>query len=181
MLCRRSIGAVLIVLFVTCAAPISLADATSPIHIDPGSPAGKQYGIPLWVLRGEGSGQQSPQGVPPPPLFGVGIGPAGANGGSGVTGGGASRGAAAGGSVGSGRGSGRAGAGGQSGRGGRGGSPSRGGANAENGSLTAATIAQLTRESSSTPLIALIAAAVLLAGLALGTVMLLAGRRRRSA
>ncbi len=51
------------------------------VHLDPGSPSGKQYAFPLQVLRGAATGHAAPQGAAPPPLFGVGIGP-GARGGS---------------------------------------------------------------------------------------------------
>jgi hypothetical protein len=45
------------------------------VFVDPGSPAGKEYSIPLSVLRGAASGH-APLGAQPQPLFGQGIGPA---------------------------------------------------------------------------------------------------------
>lgn len=44
------------------------------VFIDPGSPAGKEYGVPLSVLRTAASGHAS-VGVTAPPLFGIGISP----------------------------------------------------------------------------------------------------------
>jgi hypothetical protein len=45
------------------------------VFVDPGSPAGKEYGVPLSQLRGAGSGH-TPVGNQPPPLFGIGVSPA---------------------------------------------------------------------------------------------------------
>jgi hypothetical protein len=47
------------------------------VFVDPGSPAGKEYGVPLSDLRGAASGH-TPVGNEAPPLFGIGISPAGA-------------------------------------------------------------------------------------------------------
>ena len=46
------------------------------VFVDPGSPAGKEYGVPLSDLRGDASGH-APVGNEAPPLFGIGISPAG--------------------------------------------------------------------------------------------------------
>ena len=44
------------------------------VHVDPGSPAGKQYAIPIASARGETSGGKgSGSGSSAPPLFGVGV------------------------------------------------------------------------------------------------------------
>jgi hypothetical protein len=45
------------------------------VFVDPGSPAGKEYGVPLSDLRGAASGHV-PVGNETPPLFGIGISPA---------------------------------------------------------------------------------------------------------
>src|ERR1700761_8477411 len=47
------------------------------VHVDPGSPAGKQYAIPIPSARSETSGQSgsSGSGSSNPPLFGVGVTP----------------------------------------------------------------------------------------------------------
>lgn len=42
------------------------------VFVDPGSPAGKEYGVPLSQLRGAASGR-TPGGNQSPPLFGIGI------------------------------------------------------------------------------------------------------------
>ena len=44
------------------------------VFVDPGSPAGKEYGVPLSQWRGAGSGH-TPVGNQAPPLFGIGISP----------------------------------------------------------------------------------------------------------
>jgi hypothetical protein len=49
------------------------------VFVDPGSPAGKEYGVPLSDLRGDASGH-APVGNEAPPLFGIGISPADASG-----------------------------------------------------------------------------------------------------
>jgi hypothetical protein len=53
----------------------SLADVSPPpgVHIDPGSPASKEYQIPIPAARQETSGAASAGGSSNPPLFGVGI------------------------------------------------------------------------------------------------------------
>jgi hypothetical protein len=61
-------------------AAVPYAAALEPgVHVTPGSPAAKEYGFPLSVLRGAASGHAAPQGGAEP-LFGVGIGPATAGG-----------------------------------------------------------------------------------------------------
>ena len=54
------------------------------VFVDPGSPAGKEYGVPLSDLRGAASGH-APVGNDAPPLFGIGISPARASGAAGPT------------------------------------------------------------------------------------------------
>jgi hypothetical protein len=57
--------------------PEAASAASSPgsgVHVDPGSPAGKQYVIPLPAARRETSGGQAGgSGSANPPLFGVGV------------------------------------------------------------------------------------------------------------
>lgn len=54
----------------------SIAIALSPgVHVDPGSPAGKQYGIPIASARGETAGETGSNANQDPPAFGVGIEP----------------------------------------------------------------------------------------------------------
>jgi len=60
------------------------------VFVDPGSPAGKEYGVPLSDLRGAASGHM-PVGNQTPPLFGIGISPAGAGGPTTAVGGGRRR------------------------------------------------------------------------------------------
>jgi hypothetical protein len=56
------------------------AEALEPgVFVDPGSPAGKEYSVPLSVLRAGGSGRPAVEGQTQP-LFGIGITPAGAHG-----------------------------------------------------------------------------------------------------
>lgn len=50
----------------------------SGVFVDPNSPAGREYSIPLDVSRGGAVGRTAPQGAAEP-LFGVGIVPAGAS------------------------------------------------------------------------------------------------------
>jgi hypothetical protein len=49
------------------------------VFVDPGSPAGKEYTVPLSVLRAAGSGRSAIEGQAQP-LFGIGITPARASG-----------------------------------------------------------------------------------------------------
>src|ERR1700760_2092560 len=59
------------------AAGPALAAPGNGVHVDPGSPAGKQYAIPIPSARSETSGQKagSGSGSTNPPLFGVGVTP----------------------------------------------------------------------------------------------------------
>jgi hypothetical protein len=59
------------------AAPPALAGtATSPgVHVDPGSPAGKQYQIPITSARGETAGQSPHSTSGSAPTFGSGVTP----------------------------------------------------------------------------------------------------------
>ena len=65
----------LIALVISPAALASGSGLQPGVHVDPGSPAGKEYQIPLSGARSEtaGSGQSGSQN---PPLFGVGVTPA---------------------------------------------------------------------------------------------------------
>jgi hypothetical protein len=170
MLHRRASGALAVVLCFTCILPASAMALEPGVHVDPNSPAAKEYGVPLWVLRGQGSGQQSPEGIPPPPLFGVGIGPAASVNGTGAGNGGGSR---AGGHARGGSTSGQRGSGSHS--------PGRAGASAAGSTetLTPAAIAQLTHEGSAAPHVGLAVGGVLVGGLLLGGAVALAMRRLR--
>src|SRR3954451_6779017 len=109
------------------------------VHVDPDSPAGKEYAIPLDFHRAAAVGRDAVEGVPQP-LFGVGITPAaaGARGSAGDRG--------SGGSGSTSRRSGRASAGGAGGsRSGSAGRPPR-----------AAAIVELTRPRSTTSEVALV-------------------------
>ncbi len=55
----------------------ALAAPGNGVHVDPGSPAGKQYAIPIPSARSETSGRagSSGSGSSNPPLFGVGVTP----------------------------------------------------------------------------------------------------------
>jgi hypothetical protein len=50
----------------------ALGSPPSGVHVDPGSPAGKQYQIPITAARSEASGSGSGQSANPP-AFGVGV------------------------------------------------------------------------------------------------------------
>jgi hypothetical protein len=55
---------------------IAVAAPQSGVHVDPGSPAGKQYAIPITSARTEAAGNQpsaTSSGSQDPPLFGVGV------------------------------------------------------------------------------------------------------------
>jgi hypothetical protein len=77
---RRLAAATLTAALMACIAPqmahASTASVQPGVHVDPGSPAGKEYQFPVTGARSEtaGSGQQS--GSIGPPLFGVGVTPA---------------------------------------------------------------------------------------------------------
>ncbi len=160
----------------TMAAP---AAALEPgVFVDPGSPAGKEYSIPLSELRGAATGH-APIGSQAQPLFGVGIGPAGASGqpARGVSAGRTGsprrpRGQRGGGAKASSRSGGRSGTG--AGRGTRGASSARPG-----GALPARgpALAALTRQGSPAPEVLLIGALVVLGGIGLGALVAV-GRRR---
>lgn len=61
----------------------ALASGTpSGVHVDPGSPAGKEYQLPVSSARGEASGTSGSSNVP---LFGSGITPSGPSGTGGAT------------------------------------------------------------------------------------------------
>jgi hypothetical protein len=154
------------------------AGALEPgVFIDPGSPAGKEYGVPLSVLRTAASGHAS-AGVTAPPLFGIGISPPGVRG--------ASAPAAAGGHQ---HGAGRARPSGsrrtatgtatvRAGTAGAGNTQLRAaGAGAGAAPVPGAVLAGLTRHGSSVPVVTLAGALVLLSGLAVGA-LLVAARRR---
>ena len=56
----------------SCAMAAPAAALEPGVFVDPGSPAGKEYGVPLSELRGAASGH-APAGNQSPPLFGIGI------------------------------------------------------------------------------------------------------------
>jgi hypothetical protein len=173
---RRARGALAVVLCFSCIGSASAAALEPGVHVDPNSPSAKEYGVPLWVLRGQASGQQSPEGIPPPPLFGVGIQPpANAN-------------EAAGGTTGTSRAGGRAAGGSTSSPRGNASSAPRGNASRRRpaaglsaggpaATLTPAAIAQLTREGSAAPDVGLTVGGVLVGGLLLGCAVAVGARR----
>jgi hypothetical protein len=78
---KRMVVAMLTTALITSAGAQVAQATTNPqagVHVDPGSPAGKEYQFPVAGARGEtaGGGQQSSSGNPP--LFGVGVSPAAA-------------------------------------------------------------------------------------------------------
>lgn len=75
----RSTVAVAIALAGTWAVAGPAAALEPGVFVDPDSPAGKEYSIPLSVLRGGASGRPAVAGEPQP-LFGIGITPASAHG-----------------------------------------------------------------------------------------------------
>jgi hypothetical protein len=74
----RASAAAGVVLIATCfGAPQAMAQSPpNGVHIDPGSPAGKQYQIPIPAARQQASGSSGTGGGTGanPPLFGVGVG-----------------------------------------------------------------------------------------------------------
>jgi hypothetical protein len=56
---------------------VAMADSGpgSGVHVDPGSPAGKQYGFPVSSARGETSGKHNSAGNAGSQLFGAGVSP----------------------------------------------------------------------------------------------------------
>jgi hypothetical protein len=87
-------GVVLAVLGLATAGPALAAPGTG-VHVDPGSPAGKQYAIPIPSARSEAAGQTggSGSGSSNPPLFGVGVTPGGVAAGAAASVGGSATGA----------------------------------------------------------------------------------------
>lgn len=77
----RGITPAVITAVLAIAAPAAAAagDGLEPgVHVDPGSPAGKEYQFPIPATRSETSGRQGSSGTgrsQNPPLFGVGITP----------------------------------------------------------------------------------------------------------
>ena len=69
---RSAIAAVLGALVLLSAGAVPALALPPGVHVDPGSPAGKEYSFPLSVLRGAAGGKKASQGTSPP-LFGVGI------------------------------------------------------------------------------------------------------------
>lgn len=134
------------------------------VFVDPGSPAGKEYGIPLSELRGAASGHV-PAGNQSPPLFGIGISAHGARGGVSPS---APRGAGS-------RHSPRA----HTTAGRRAAAASRGAGARAAGAAPASgpVLAQITRHGSAVPAVALIGALIVLGGLGVGG-LLVAARRR---
>ena len=152
-----------LVAFAWTLATVEAVAAQEPgVHLDPDSPAGQEYAIPLDSHRAAALGRDAADGAAQP-LFGVGITPpAGASGGSrGSGGGGGGGGGGPTPAPGSGR-AGRAPAGGSADR------PPR----------TAALI-ELTRRRSKTFEVALAGVSVVLTGLLAGALIAVAARRRR--
>jgi hypothetical protein len=74
---RAAVAAVLTSFTLATAGP-AMAGSGNGVHVDPGSPAGKQYAIPIPSARSETSGPNGAAGSANPPLFGVGVTPGGA-------------------------------------------------------------------------------------------------------
>lgn len=141
------------------------ASALEPgVFVSPGSPAGREYALPLPAARGQGAGKSVAPGGSGP-LFGVGITPPKATAkATGITQAGANR------SQRAARGHGRhlaATSSGASGSGGR-------------NQVSPQELASLTHEGSVVPQVALWGGLVLLAGLAIGGLLAFLGRRRSS-
>jgi hypothetical protein len=77
---RAVFAAVAVVVLCAFAPQAALAASGPPagVHVDPGSPAGKQYSIPIPSARGEASGQSAGSGSGDPPSFGAGVTPSAA-------------------------------------------------------------------------------------------------------
>jgi hypothetical protein len=58
------------------------ANAAGQVHVDPGSPSGKEYALPVPRARRDAAGGGSSAGTSDPPLFGQGVSSAAAAGGS---------------------------------------------------------------------------------------------------
>jgi hypothetical protein len=82
-------GAVAIVCVIVPQGALAAGGPSSGVHVDPGSPAGKQYAIPITSARGETAGTSSGSGSANPPLFGSGVTPPSSGDGSATTTGGA--------------------------------------------------------------------------------------------
>jgi hypothetical protein len=77
----RAVFAAVVVVVLCAFAPQAALAASGPppgVHVDPGSPAGKQYSIPIPSARGEASGQSAGSGSANPPSFGAGVTPSAA-------------------------------------------------------------------------------------------------------
>lgn len=88
---RGPIGPLTVVAALVVSAPAAALE--KGVYIDPGSPAGKAYAIPLTVLRQQANGHIKPGGIAP--SFGKGITPARSDHGTGTTAPATSAGAAA--------------------------------------------------------------------------------------
>ena len=139
------------------------------VFVDPGSPAGKEYSVPLSDLRGAAAGH-APVGNQSPPLFGVGVSPPG--------------GTAAAPSASPRGGSKQSRRGRKSGRRPGGATPPAGAGSTTAGATSAgaapipgAVLAGLTRHGSAVPAVALLASLVLIGGLGLGGLLVVARRR----
>jgi hypothetical protein len=79
-LTRRLVVATLTAAWMAAVVPItahaSIADLQTGVHVDPGSPAGKEYQFPVTGARSEAAGGGQASGSAAPPLFGVGVTPA---------------------------------------------------------------------------------------------------------
>lgn len=75
----RTAVAVALALAAACAVAEPAAALEPGVFLDPGSPAGKEYSMPLSALRAAGAGRPAVEGRPQP-LFGIGIAPAGTHG-----------------------------------------------------------------------------------------------------
>lgn len=133
------------------------------VFVEPGSPAGKEYTIPLSALRGAASGHAA-LGDQPQPLFGIGITPA--RGASAARGAGTER-------------SGSAGRGASSQSAARvgGARPAAGAPSTHASRVPDAVLAAVSDHGSAAPALALFSAAVVLGGLGLGALMVAARRR----
>jgi hypothetical protein len=151
------------------------AQALEPgVFIDPGSPAGKEYSVPLSVLRGASSGRPGGGGAAPP-LFGIGISPSSVSPPTGQTGKRAERSRR---TTGAQPGTQNSAASGAHSSGASGGPQASGAASVSSAAPAQSTVLQdLTRHGSAAPSVALFGALVVLGGFGLG-VLLLAARRR---
>jgi hypothetical protein len=86
---RRLLVATLTAALMAFVAPQMAQASTTPpqsgVHVDPGSPAGKEYQFPVTGARSEAAGGSPQSGSAGPPLFGVGVTPAAAATGSTAT------------------------------------------------------------------------------------------------